>query len=391
MIAEALSRRLKRPLSSEEAGFGKDHRSWWSRSLPVQLNELAAAAGSNRRAFRRVCVYQATALDVPTWLDAQGARSASAAVSSEAGGNEPGLELQLATDMLRFFARMDQSYGAGFMRPAASAFLAYLIGPWLDLSTTAAAPRAELMSLCSQLAHLCGFMSFDDESHGPAQRFYRTSLVMAADLDRPDEYAWTLRAMSAQAHHLGHFGAALRLAETAAAPDLAVLTKASLAGQTAVARAATGARRQAMRDLERAEDLLGRAPAQSTRPVGTYHGAVLSYEKAAVHAHLRDHRAALAALEEALPRWSAYERRSRAITLARLAELQLRQGRPEEAISVGHRLLDDYALIRSTRIRKALADLRAGLRPFSKNRAVNAFLRRAGQSIISRPSPTRNL
>ncbi|TDD28032.1 hypothetical protein E1287_33430 [Actinomadura sp. KC06] len=386
LVAEALSRRLGRSVTAAEAGFAGEPDVWWGWSLPAKLAELAAAAGADRRAARRVCVYRLAACEVPVWrtgggrpqvTDLRGAGDRDRPVGWTA--RMAGRELELATIVVRLLSMVDQSYGGGVMRAPASAFLAHVVGPWLNAPLDGRA-RGELMAVCSQLAHLCGFMSFDDHAQGPAQRFYRTSLLIASDGGRREEFAWALRAMSVQAHSLGHFRPALQLAESAVSPRLTVLTRASVSGQVAVALASTGSRRRALREIGKAEELLDRALDTPSHSVGSYHRAALAFQKATVHAHLHDPGAALEALREALPLWSAAERRSRAITLARMAELELGQGLLEEAVATAHRFLDDCSQIHSARVRGALTGLRARFRPHGKNQAARALLQRAAQA-----------
>ncbi|WP_084265278.1 hypothetical protein [Actinomadura macra] len=371
LIAEAFSRRLGRSVTIAETGFEDAEDTYWSLGLPAQLKELAAGAGADRQAARRVCVYRLGACQVPVWQDGARRIHRAGPISGSHGS-----ELELANAMVLLFSKIDQSYGGGVLRASASAFLAHVGGPWFQ--RPADDPRRpELLAVCSRLAHVCGFMSFDDQAHGPAQRFYRASLLTAAEADRQEEHAWALRAMSVQAHALGHFRPALELIEAAASPRLTMLTRASVSGQTAVALASIGSRRRAMLELDRAEDLLGRASETPARPVGAYHPAELAFQRALVHDHFNDRRAALAALRESLSRWSAAERRSRAITLARIAECELEQGLLEEAVVTAHRFLDDYSSIQSARIRGFLADLRARLRPYGNSAAASALLQRA--------------
>ncbi|QXJ23769.1 hypothetical protein AGRA3207_004970 [Actinomadura graeca] len=372
LIAEALSRRLGRSLGIVDTGFEGAEDAYWSMDLPAQLTELAAAAGTDRQAARRVCVYRLADCRVPGWQEIRDGRIHRGGPSPESGGPE----MELAHTMVRLFSEVDRSHGGGVLRAPASAFLSHVGGPWCR-TPPGDSRRAEFLGVCSRLAHVCGFMSFDDQAHGPAQRFYRASLRTAAEAGHREEYAWALRAMSVQAHDLGHFRQALELIETAASPRLTVLTRASLAGQAAVALASTGSRRRALAELLRAEELLGRAPETPARPVGSYHPAELSFQRALVHSHLNDRRAALTALRESLARWPPAERRSRAITLARIAEFELEQGLLEEAVATAHRFLDDYSYIRSARIRRFLAGLRARLRPYGNSRAAGALLHRA--------------
>jgi hypothetical protein len=72
------------------------------------------------------------------------------------------------------------------------------------------------------------------------------------------------------------------------------------------------------------------------------------------------------------------EWRSRAITLARLAELHLDAGRLDEAVPVAHAFLDDYPQLSSGRVTRALGTLVARLRSYSGNHGARQVLMRAG-------------
>ncbi|MDH6577753.1 hypothetical protein [Kitasatospora sp. MAP5-34] len=65
--------------------------------------------------------------------------------------------------------------------------------------------------------------------------------------------------------------------------------------------------------------------------VGAYHGASLAHQRSVVATHLGDLPGAVAALRDSLRHRPAQENRSRALTLARLAELQPASGSLEAA------------------------------------------------------------
>lgn len=152
-------------------------------------------------------------------------------------------------------------------------------------------------------------------------------------------------------------------------------------GQLAVAHAVTGDRHGALTQLLAAERLLEHAT--STLPastVGAYHPASLAHQRAVVTACLGDRRTAIAALKTSIRHRPETERRSRAITLARLAELQLDHGHLEAACRTWHQFLDDYRALRSRRADKALAILIARTRPLQGNPAARALRHRARRS-----------
>ena len=84
-----------------------------------------------------------------------------------------------------------------------------------------------------------------------------------------------------------------------------------------------------------------------------------------------------AALHTSIQHRPAGERRSRAITLARLGELQFATGHVEQACATWQRFLDDYPSLRSGRADAAFASLRARAATHRTNPAVRALLHRA--------------
>ncbi|MCI2415822.1 hypothetical protein MOQ72_00160 [Saccharopolyspora sp. K220] len=90
-----------------------------------------------------------------------------------------------------------------------------------------------------------------------------------------------------------------------------------------------------------------------------------------------DRPAAIAALRTSVRHRPNCERRSRAITLARLAELQLADGQLERACDTWHQFLDDYPYLSSRPADAALAALRSCVRPFAANPVAGVLLHRA--------------
>jgi hypothetical protein len=92
-----------------------------------------------------------------------------------------------------------------------------------------------------------------------------------------------------------------------------------------------------------------------------------------VRAKLGDRAGAIQALTVSVRHRPAGERRSRAITLARLAELQLDNGELEAACRTWQRFLHDCPHLSSRRVDRALTSMRARLRPHQNNSAVIAL------------------
>jgi hypothetical protein len=355
-VVEVLSRRLGRPVTLAEAGFPEER-------APV--------------------VFSVAELSVPAWPDA-GALITRRPVRRTGPVGFGQAEVNAARTALRVFSDAEHTLGAGHVRQALTQYLETGVEPLLQGACTSENTHRELLSIASQLHYLCGFTWFDDELHGGALRHYRAALRLAAEAHNAEVYAIALRAMSVQAHVLGHRYQAVRLAEvsTETLVDKASPRQAFVVGQLAVARAAAGERHAAVTELRRAERHFERVA--DPQVIGTHHAASLAHQRAAVCTALRDRVGATRALLESIRHRPATELRSRAITLAMLAELQLGSGELERAVGTWHRFLDTYLLINSGRATNAVAVMRSMLRPHRRNRGVADLLTRSAELRDSR-------
>lgn len=387
-VAEAFSRKLARSVPVTATGLVKPASTHsvdadttmaqarlWKMDMVSRL-VAAGEVGAGGPAPLANRGYRLAELTVPDWAELSGMRQGRS-WTPESDEKVERWQVRSTADMVGLFSDADLAFGGGHARLALAGYLGATIAPWLRATATPAV-RRELLMIASQLTYLCGFMHFDDELHGAAQHYYLTNLRLAAEAGDPAGYAVTLRALSGQARLLGHHREAVHLAEAAVRATSGTIgpeTSAFLFGQLAVAHAADGDRQQAIRHLSTAERHLDHAE-DAPEPIGRCHMASLAHQQAAVQAKLGDRRGAIQALTVSVRHRPARERRSRAITLARLAELQLDDGDLEAACGTWQRFLQDYPHLRSRRVSRALATMRARLRPHQNNSAVVALLRR---------------
>ncbi|MFD8494799.1 tol-pal system YbgF family protein [Amycolatopsis sp. NPDC059657] len=365
LVAEAFSRRL-------------------GREIPVALTGLAGRTESVSPSLmvEPKRIYRLAELDVPSLTEL------ALPAQRDGVGRVGRAEAAAAASMIEVFSDTDVTFGGGTGRTALAGYLAHTIAPWLRADAVPAV-RHELLHAASLLTYLNGFMCFDDELHGAAQGYYLASARLAAQAADATGYAVALRALSVQALMLGHHRHAVHLAEAAvaaAAPTASPRTRAFLHGQLAVACAASGDRQAAVTQLGIAENRLAAAHSADVA-IGGYHEASLAHQHAAVAASLGDRQAAIRALKSSIFHRPATERRSRAITLARLAELQLSIGQLDQACDTWHRFLDDYPQLRSRRADTALATLRAQIRPHQKNPSARVLGQRAALVLSARRTP----
>ncbi|MFJ2650215.1 hypothetical protein ACIO1C_26265 [Streptomyces sp. NPDC087420] len=280
--------------------------------------------------------------------------------------------------MIDVFSTADRTHGGGFARAALAAYLSQSVAPLLRAPGPSPL-RRQLLRSGATLSYLCAFMHFDDELHGPAQRYYRTSLELAEAAGDPTAQALALRALSIQAHTLKHHRRALDLAEeahrrvTARTP---AQVRAGILGQLAVAEAATGGGPASTRRLDQAARELENAD-RNEPAVGAYHSASLAHQHAAVAAHLGDGTRAVTALQASLDRRPDTEPRSRVITCAALAELHFARGHLEAACATWHSFLDGYPAVSSARADTALTTMRSLTRVHRRQPTALALIQRA--------------
>ena len=274
------------------------------------------------------------------------------------------------------FSTADSLFGGGHIRPALTAYLSGDVANWLREPGPPDA-RRELTAATAELGYLAAFVCFDCGLHGLAQRYYLASLGLAEQSGDAALRATILRGMSVQAYALRHLRECLELAEAADAGgrELPTGRAAALAGQLAVASAANGLHREAAVHLRRAERLLD-GGGSAEEPDGAYHRSALCHQASEVLAAAGDRRAAIDVLGSSIRQRPGGERRSRAVTVARLAHLQLDVGHLEAACASVRQLCEDVPYLHSARTADSLDALRMRLRPFARNQDARAALAR---------------
>lgn len=367
LAAEALSRRTGRRVSPADTGLARPA------GIRARDRPDAGPDGADALALLGEVPVYSLAWRPPGWPPPGGAGAPPVRPSGRIGPDH----VEAAEAVLPVFRNADMMFGSGMARPALTRYLATTVAPWLRAGA-APAVRHRLLGCAARLAYTAGFLCFDGNQQGVAQAYYRAGLRLGQEAGDPGCWAPVLRAMSVQAHHLGHRKQAWELAEAAAreAGRLPALQAAFVTGQLAVAEAACGDRRAAVTHLAEAERLLERSDGQRAA-IGDYHHSALAHQQAEALAALGDVRGAIAALGTSLRRRPPAERRARAVTLARLAELHLNQGHVERACATWHEMLDAVPQLDSARVDDALRRLRGRLQPVRGNRTARALLARA--------------
>ncbi|AUG81591.1 hypothetical protein CFP65_6979 [Kitasatospora sp. MMS16-BH015] len=374
IVAEVLSRVLGREITVGDTGLGRPAGSAAATRVadPYELMVRLAALGNQQRPDRQP-VYSLVRSRVPVF-PSQGLTDPGAPAPTRIGTPH----LQVARDLLDILLTCDEELGPDRGRRMLTDFLATVATSWLRAQTPPAL-RWELLSCTSQLSYLAGFSYFDARHEGMAQSYYNTAALLAAEAADAGSYAIALRGLSVQAHYLGHRRHARELAELAGshARGLAARQLAFVHGQQAVAAAACGDRKKAFSHLTDAQALLERAEELPGTQVAGYHWASYAHQEAETLVALGDVPGAVRSLGRSVRERPAAERRARAVTKARLAELHLQRGSLDQATEVWHEVLDDYPFVRSGRLSSAVHRMRTRLALQTRGPSVRNLLARA--------------
>lgn len=375
LIVEALSRRLRRPVTLAEVGLAPAPSTETPSSGDAVADVLdlgRADMDPSRRGVLTTGLYSAT-LAVPLFSDLVSRTAAAAAPTSHIG---PG-EVQLVRTMTEKVADILDELGGGHARPMAAAFLVNTVGPYLRAS----APQAVQMNMraaASDLVYLTGWMAMYEREHSLGQRYYVKALELAGTAEDHVTYCRTLRGMSLQASNLGHGPKALELADSAAeaAPKAGPRLRAFLAGQQAHAASMTGDKRTAFARLRETETALSKADS-GREAIGGYDAAAYQFHVAHVLYETKDLPGSVKAMREALRHQPKQERQGRLHFHAVLAQRQFELGHVEAACGSWGRFLDDYVVLSTARGDEHFATMRKRIRPYAKTGAGRELTERA--------------
>ncbi|MEU9184180.1 hypothetical protein AB0D14_06350 [Streptomyces sp. NPDC048484] len=385
LLVEALSRRLKRPVTAADAGLAKSypphttlHRLTLDEPAAVRtLSALLRAETAINRRHSADAAYMPFA--VPALKAAVGDLLTKAPHPARPEATSAMVELE---DMTHTFARLFHLYGSGPVRRLLAHYLDEEVIPLL----TERPGRLPLLGGASQLAHLLADMNVDATNDAAAQRYYHLSYALAHQAGNRVQAAITLRALSAQACHLGHIGYAAQLSDAAVdagGGDAPAGTKSFLLAQQALMQARQGRPRVALSTLGTAE----RAHEQATSmdgPFTDYPRPALDYQRAQVFFALGEGRHVQQAFEASLHHRENGQHRALALTQARYAQTLLHNGYLEAASRYWLDFLDHYPHVRSTLARQELGVLLRCLTPHRRQRQAADVLERA--SLYTRSS-----
>ncbi|MBC3843369.1 hypothetical protein GXW82_33605 [Streptacidiphilus sp. 4-A2] len=374
VVLEALSRRLGRPVTSQEAGFGTAAALPESDPVSGTMDLGRADMDPSRRSVLAAGMYSA-ALMVPDYGELSSRLEASRAPgrTTHIGAGE----VTTVRTMTERIADILDELGGAHARPMAAAFLVNTVGPYLKASATGPV-QEQMLAAASDLVYLTGWMAMYEKAHGLGQQYYVQALRLAAAAQDYVTYCRTLRGMALQAANLGYGGKALQLADSAAeaAPAAGPRLQAFLAGQQAHGAAMVRDRKQAFGRLRQTEAALSRADSRRDA-VGGYDESAYQFHTAHVLYELGDLPGSIKALRQSNRVRPEQERQGRVHANGLLAQRQLELGHVEAACATWHAFLDDYAFVSSVRGDDHFQTMRGSIRAYRQNRAVRELDERA--------------
>ncbi|MFE2159541.1 tetratricopeptide repeat protein [Streptomyces lydicus] len=312
--------------------------------------------------------YALSALDLPD-MDSITRRTRSASPGSLRVGRG---EVAAVRHMVKTLGDSASELGGGHARHLAVRYLTQDVAPWLEGRFTETTGR-ELFAATSQLVHLAGWMAQDEgdtpELRGLAQSYYAHSYRLAAEAGDPELSATALRGLAVQCVDLGYRAEAVQLSEACVDygrhldnPRAVAYYEATLAN----AAAQDDDRRMATRHLAMAEAAIGKpASTGGDSWAAHYSPGRWAHESGMILSRLGDLDAAEEHLHLALDIHGLDRRRTRAIVLADLGGVRLRQGDVDGAMVTWRDFLDCADGIRSVKVQAALQDMRVRLRRYS--------------------------
>lgn len=285
-------------------------------------------------------------------------------------------DIDALRSMTAAFRDLDNRVGGGRVRHTVVQYLHSDVAPLLRASYSGAVGR-RLFAAAAELTKLAGWMAYDDEKHGLAQRYLIQSLRMARTAGDPALGAEILAAMSHQATYVGRPGDAVDLARAAQigarrAGIPALESECHLVeAHGHAARSDPAACSAALTAAEKAFEQVAGTPPPWLR---YFDEAYLSAKFAHCFRELSDARRTGDYAERSLRMSDGYQR-GRAFNLCLLASSRA-SGEPLEAVRVGEQAMAVAEGLSSRRSLSYLRDLQHRLGPHDQMPVVADFRQR---------------
>ena len=287
-------------------------------------------------------------------------------------------DVEAIREVTQTFLRLDNLFGGGRARPTVIRYLHDEVAPLLRSGSYSEAVGRDLFAAAAELTRLAGWMAYDIEQHGLAQRYLIQALRLAGEAEDHALGGEILAGMSHQAVYVGQSDDALDLARagqtSAEKAGLPVLLAESLIME-AHAHAMSKDAASCYRALKAAELAFARSkdvPAW----LGYFDDAYMAAKFGHCFKELGDGVQAEYFARRSLDMVDGYTR-GRAFNVILLANAHLQQRALDEACASGNQALDLAVGLNSARTIRYMRDLRRRMNAFAEQPTVHEFQIRA--------------
>lgn len=399
IVCEAFAISLARKITSAEAGFPEtktlpDLGLQFSRAWPDAVETITALWRSDleRRQFVIDSMFAtgAYATSAIRWLATPSAEITVPGSPSRHVGRQ---EVDAIREVTRTFLRLDNLFGGGRARPTVVRYLHDEVAPLLQYGRYTESTGRELFAAAAELTRLAGWMAYDLEEHGLAQRYLIQALRMASEASDRALGSEILAGMSHQAVYLGRPDDALDLAH-AAHGSAAKAGSPALLSESLVMQAHALA---VAREPKACGLVLNAAEREFERSTGADRPPWLRYfDEAYVAAkfghcfrELGDGSKAESFARRSLDMVDGYVR-GRAFNVVLLANAHLQQAAIDEACAAADQALSLSSGLQSGRTVRYIRDFRRRLTRFGSEPAVADLQARAHEVLPASDPPTRS-
>lgn len=265
-LAEALSRRARRPITLAEIGLGTGDDPQAVTDDPVNAVADMGRADTERRRLLTAAAFTAAAVAMPLTYDHDAvSRMLKARIGTVTVGAE---EINVIRQITAAFSAADEQLGGGHGLTTVTAYLAGTAAPMLNARFQTETLRRSAFGVVAELAYLAGFKHHDLGHEGAAQRYYLVGYQLACEADPHGHAAWMMRTLAHQALSLKRPHHCVDLVDHALRRGIGYVdgqTEALLHITQARAFAAVGERPAAARALIEAQDALSRDDGRNPR------------------------------------------------------------------------------------------------------------------------------
>lgn len=372
LLAEIFALRLGRPVTAEDLGMpamstpldlGQEFTHTWREGVATVTALWRADVERRRFLLDSTFAIGVGSVGAVRWLTSP----PEVRPSSAAGRRVGKADIAAIHEVTRSFSELDNRFGSGRVRSSVVKYLDTAVTPLLKDGSYGEQTGRELAAAAAELTRLAGWMAYDLEQHGLAQRYLIQALRLARGAGDNGLGSEILGGMAHQAIYMGQHAHALDLARAAQqSAQRAGVHTLMAAGQVLEAHAHAG-----LGDAPACDDALGaaqdafdrRTPGEEPEWLAYFDEAYLAAKFAHCYRDLGDGRRTVQHARRSLVMDGRYVR-GRMFNLSLLSVGLLQSGELEESCAVASDALSLAGELQSARTRSYAADLRRRLEPY---------------------------